>query len=126
MIMSFDIWSHTLPCFEIYGTEGSLRVPDPNIFGGPVLLKTRDEKDWQEIALTHGYSENSRSLGLADMAMAIRSGGPFRANGEIAFHVLDIMQAVGESSKNGTHSILSSTCKQPEPMAPDLKEGELR
>jgi len=116
IITSFDVWSHQLPRIEIYGSEGTLSVPDPNTFGGPVYLRKAHEKEWQEIPLTHGYTENSRGIGIADMAYAIRSGRQHRANGELAYHVLDIMQAFHDSSREGKHIELTSQCERPAPL----------
>ncbi len=114
-IMSFDIWQADLPRIEIYGTEGSISVPDPNGFGGPVRMMRRGAS-WTEMPLSHGFAENSRGIGLNDMAAGIRDGRPHRASGELAFHVLDIMQAVHEASDLGRRVELGSSCPRPEPM----------
>ena len=74
IITSFDVWAAELPRIEIYGTEGTLSVPDPNTFGGPVRVRRAGASEWSEIPLTHGYAENSRGIGVADMAYALRSG----------------------------------------------------
>ena len=105
---SFDIWDSQLPRIEIYGTAGTLCIPDvdplegPNVFGGPVLIKTKETsrwrgvprkpelRDWDELSVIHKYNENSRGLGLSDMAYAIRDRRPNRASGEMAYHVLEI------------------------------------
>jgi predicted dehydrogenase len=116
LITSFDVWDHQLPWIEIYGTTGSLIVPDPNTFGGPVKVRLPGMEAWSEIPLTHGYAQNSRSLGLADMACALRSGRPPRASGEMCYHVLDIMHAIHEASDQGRHIALASTCTQPAPL----------
>ncbi|MFO7632789.1 MAG: gfo/Idh/MocA family oxidoreductase, partial [Caldilinea sp.] len=58
-----------------------------------------------------------RGLGLADMAGGIRSGRAHRANGELAYHVLDIMHAIHDASAEGRHVLLESTCERPEAMA---------
>ncbi len=121
LITSFDVWSHSLPRIEIYGTEGSLSVPDPNTFGGPVLVSMAGSREWQEVPLTYGYTGNSRGIGLADMAYAMRSGRMHRANGEMAYHVLDVMQSFLESSEQGRHIELTSTCERPAP----LRTGDL-
>ncbi|MDI6828220.1 MAG: Gfo/Idh/MocA family oxidoreductase, partial [Armatimonadota bacterium] len=68
IITSFDVWAANLPRIEIYGTEGSLSVPDPNTFGGPVRIRRAGDKEWADVPLSHGYAENSRGLGVADMA----------------------------------------------------------
>jgi predicted dehydrogenase len=114
-IMSFDVWAAELPRIEIYGTEGSLSVPDPNGFGGPVRLM-RKGGSWTEMPLSHGFVADSRGIGLNDMAAAIRDGRPHRASGDLAFHVLDVMQAVHESSDRGCHVEISSPCARPAAM----------
>ncbi len=123
VIMSFDIWTHTLPRIEVHGTLGSLQCPDPNCFGGPVNASAPG--GFTEIPLTHGYTENSRGIGVADMARAIRTGRPHRCNGQLAFHVLDVMCAFEESADSGTHIAIQSTCERPAPMQRGLIEGEL-
>ena len=118
IITSFDVWSHQLPRIEVYGTEGTLSVPDPNTFGGPVYLRRPEDKEWQEIPLTHGYTQNSRGIGVADMAHAMHSGRPHRASGNLAYHVLDIMQAFHDASQDGHHIQLTSMCERPAPLPP--------
>jgi predicted dehydrogenase len=103
IITSFDVHASTLPPIEIYGTAGSLRVPDPNTFGGPVHLRRAGEREWTNVPLTGGPEQQSRGIGLAEMAEAIRSGGWHRASGDLAFHVLDIMHAIHEASADGRH-----------------------
>lgn len=120
LLTSFDVWSHHLPAIEIYGTEGTLSVPDPNTFAGPVLLHRANDPTWQEIPLTHGYTANSRGIGLVDMATATRAGRPHRASGELAYHVLDIMEALHTSSSEGRHIELTSQCERPAPLNPGV------
>ena len=124
IITTFDVWAAELPRIEVYGTEGTLSVPDPNGFGGPVRMQ-KGRGPWEEVPLTHGYAENSRGIGVADMAYAIRSGRPHRASGELAYHVLDIMHAFHDASREGRHIMLESTCKQPAPLPTDLEPGKL-
>ncbi|MEO7018562.1 MAG: Gfo/Idh/MocA family oxidoreductase [Ktedonobacteraceae bacterium] len=124
LIMSFDVWSHHLPRIEVYGTEGSLSVPDPNTFGGPVSLHRAGEKGWQEIPLTHGYTENSRGLGLADMVNAMSEKRQHRANGALAYHVLDTIEAFLQSSNEGQHIILSSSCERPAAFEPGTQNWD--
>jgi predicted dehydrogenase len=125
IVTSFDVWRANLPPIEIYGTEGSLGVPDPNGFGGPVRLHRKGEKDWTEVPLSHVYDQNSRGLGVADMAAAIAGARPHRASGELTFHVLDIMHALHESSDAGRHLVLASSCVQPAPLPVGLKPGQV-
>lgn len=115
LITSFDVWGHALPHMEIYGSQGTLSLPDPNTFGGPVRLWRAGESSWEDMSLVPGYSNNSRGLGVADMAEAIQSGVPHRANANLAYHVLDIIQAILDSSRAGKHIQLTSTCERPEP-----------
>ena len=112
IITSFDTWAHNLPPIEIHGSLGSLSVPDPNMFDGTVKLYR--EGKWEEVPLTHGYAENSRGIGVADMAYAIQEGRPHRASGELTFHVLDAMHGFLEASQQGRHYILESQGVRPE------------
>lgn len=126
MITSFDVFGgHQLPRIEVYGSLGTLSVPDPNTFGGPVLLKRHDAKEWKEIPLSHGYAENGRGLGVLDMAYAIRNGRPHRANGELAYHVLEAMHGFHDSSDEGKHYLMQSSCERPAPMPQQLIRGIL-
>src|SRR5512135_542580 len=80
VITSFDVYAHHLPRIEIYGSAGSLSVPDPNKFGGSVRVRPAAGEDWSEVPLTHS-SEVGRGIGVADMAYALRQGRPPRASG---------------------------------------------
>jgi predicted dehydrogenase len=113
IVTSFDVWAHQMPPIEIYGTEGTLSVPDPNTFGGSVSIRKAQDKVWSTVPLTHAWDTNSRGIGLADMAHAMRTGRLHRANGDMAYHVLDIMEAIHESSRDGQHITLMSTCEKP-------------
>lgn len=124
IITSFDVAGANLPRIEVHGTAGSISIPDPNIFGGKVMLKKPGE-EWAEVEHTHIYDENSRGLGLADMAMAIRNGRSHRANGELAYHVLDLMHAFHDSAEQGTHVEVESSCERPLPFPTDLNHGQL-
>lgn len=111
---SFDAFGgSSLPPIEIYGSEGTLLVPDPNTFGGPVKIRKRDEKQFTEVPLSFGHSTNSRGLGVADMAYAILNGEDYRAKGELAYHVLEVMHGFHDSSTNGTHYVMESCCIRP-------------
>ena len=125
IITSFDVWDANLPYIEIYGSTGSLKVPDPNGFGGPVLIKRAGQSQWMEIPLTHGYAENSRGVGVADMAYSILSGRKHRANVDLTYHVLDIMHAIHDSSNEGKHIQLESTLTRPSALPLGLLPGTL-
>ena len=124
VIMSFDIWGHHLPEIEIHGTEGSLSVPDPNRFDGEVLSIKGRAGDWDKIPLSH-TTNIGRGAGVADMAYAIQSGRPHRASGDLAFHVLDIIEALEESSAQGQHVEIKSTLDQPMALPAGLRDGAL-
>ncbi len=125
VVTTFDVYSSTLPKLEIYGTEGGLRLPDPNNFGGTVYVQRGRNETWEEVPLSHGYTENMRGLGVADMAAALASGRPHRANGDLAYHVLDVMCAVLESSESGRHVSIVSSCSRPAPLQAELPFGVL-
>ncbi len=110
---SFDIWEAHPPSFQIHGTQGTLRLPDPNTFGGPLFLQKEIQDEPEEILLESKNIDNCRGIGVADMANAIRNGGRHRANGEMAYHVLEIMHAILDSSAKGRHIDLKSSCARP-------------
>lgn len=113
LIMSFDVWRASMPPIEIYGSEGTLSVPDPNTFGGPVRVYKPGHNEWEDIEITKPFADNSRGLGVADMARALREGGAARANGALTYHVLDIMHAVHDASSQGRNVELASTFERP-------------
>jgi predicted dehydrogenase len=123
--MSFDVPRHRHRPIELYGTAGSLSVPDPNRFFGAIELATA-AKDWTEQPTEHPYaSGNYRIIGVADMAHAIRSGRPHRASGELAFHALEVMEAFQESSDRGTHVTIESRPERPALLPTTLQFGSL-
>jgi len=122
LVMSFDVWKHNLPRLEIYGSEGSLALPDPNGFGGPVRLFRAGDDDWQEIPLSH--DTGMRGLGAADMCNAIAENRPHRASGELAYHVLDIMQSIVAAGHEQRVIELESSCQRPEPLPADAALSE--
>ncbi|MEI6278249.1 MAG: Gfo/Idh/MocA family oxidoreductase [Verrucomicrobiae bacterium] len=123
LVTSFDVQSHSMPNIEIYGSEGTLSVPDPNTFGGPVRIRRHDDSDWREIPLEFGYADNSRGLGVADMIAAEQGGHEHRANAQTAYHVLDIMHSILDSSESGQHIELVSSMTRPLPMPEGLEEA---
>ncbi|MCC7208974.1 MAG: Gfo/Idh/MocA family oxidoreductase [Anaerolineae bacterium] len=123
-VASFDVWDHHLPRIEIYGSEGSLSVPDPNTFHGPVLVRRASAETWTEAPLSHP-TNMQRGIGPADMAYAIRTGRPHRASGALAYHVLDAMHALVEASDRRTHIALQSMVERPAPIPTSLLPGTL-
>jgi predicted dehydrogenase len=125
IITTFDVWAANLPRIEIYGTAGSLSVPDPNSFGGTVRVRRAGAQDWSDIPWSHGYTDNSRGIGVADMAYGLASGRPHRASGDLAYHVLDVMQAFEDASQMGRHIEITSACPRPAALPLGLRPGEL-
>ena len=123
VVMSFDVHLHSNRFIEIHGIDASLSAPDPNGFGGKVRVSSG--REWEERPLTHGYTDNMRSIGLADMCVAIRTGRAHRCNGELAQHVLEIMAAFGESSIQERHITLTSQPTRPAPLRSGLADGQL-
>lgn len=125
IVTSFDVWKHNLPCIEIYGTEGSISVPDPNTFGGPVCYQKKTG-EWFDMPLVYGYQENSRGLGVCDMAVALRTNRKPRADVSLTYHVLDIMEGFHDSSDKGIVFPIESTCSKPIQMVKTLLKGEVK
>lgn len=125
LLTTFDVWHTNLPLLEIYGTEGSLSVGDPNGFGGPIHVRRAGAGEWTAMPLSHIYAEGNRGIGIADMAYALRSGRPHRASGDLAFHVLDIMDTLLESSLAGEYLDLQTTCERPAMIPVGLRQGTL-
>lgn len=123
--MSFDVSGHKHTPLEIYGTDATLIVPDPNHFGGQVeLLRTGGE--WTNVDTDQPYADgNYRSIGLADMAHAIVEDRPHRANGDLALHVLEVMEAFEKSSKSGQVVEITTPVTRPAPLATSIVDGKL-
>jgi predicted dehydrogenase len=119
---SFDVQSSRLRNIEIYGTEATLSVPDPNTFGGPVAIRKRGEREWTEIPLSHGNAEQSRGIGLADMIRGVQQSRPHRASLELSSHVLDLMESIVRASDEGSHVAPRTTCERPAALAPGLPD----
>ena len=113
LMMSFDVWAGRLPYIEVYGTGGSLSVPDPNGFGGTVQIFTAGAKDWAPAPEAGGYRGAARGYGVSDLASALTSGTAHRANGEIAYHVLDVMEALLTAADSRHSADVTSTCDRP-------------
>ncbi len=125
LVMSFDVWHHSNHNIEIHGKKGSLQVPDPNGFGGPVKINKPGDDGWQNVQLSHTYTDNMRSIGVADMAYAIKYNRKNRCSGELAYHVLDVMIALIESAEKREFINVESTVQQPAALPTGLNNGEL-
>ena len=126
LLSSFEVYRHGHNPIELYGEQGSLLVPDPNQFTGPVKLFRREwpyADGFKEVPLVYGHTTPSRSIGAADMAMAIKTGRPHRASSELAFHVLDVILSFEKSSQLGVKVEITSTCERPAPLPLGLEDG---
>jgi len=119
--ISFEIWATRVPGFEVYGTAGTIAVPDPNMFSDPVsvaaVTETATQPEFDEVPVEAGYAEAGRGVGLSDLARAIETGRPHRASGELAFHVLDVMESILRAGREHSTIELTSTVARPEPVA---------
>lgn len=128
---SWDVFRHSNHPIELHGTEGSLRLPDPDTFGGTISLSERgaDWADFQSESELYGavnwpYAApdraNYRMLGVADLARALKTGRKPRASGDLALHVLEIMEAILASGESRESVAVNGTVNQP----PLLQEDE--
>jgi predicted dehydrogenase len=136
-LVSWDVWVTHLPYIEIYGSDGSLSVPDPDSFGGTPAVRRPTEEDehtedtpapgvlpWTPFPLSHS-PDVGRGIGVADMALAIRTGRTHRASAELALHILEILLAFEQSSETGEAVELQTTCERPAPLPLGLLRGQL-
>jgi len=114
--VSFEVWESRVPLFEVYGTAGTLSVPDPNQFDDTVSIATAADRTWTDVPFEAGYADAGRGVGLADLARAVETGRPHRASGELAFHVLEIMESIIHAGRSHEVVTLSSTAARPEPV----------
>ena len=133
--LSFDVQNHARNHMELYGSKGTIVVPDPNMFGGPVLISKELGSEWKEFSVEDMYlgktniinhsgrsneapkQSNYRGIGLSEMIYAIENNKPHRCSGELAFHVLDIIDTVIHAAKKNQEVEIKSTCKKPEPIS---------
>ena len=113
---SFDIHHGWGNAITIYGSKGTMKVPDPNNFKGDVMVRGAKDEEWTLVEPKHAYGENSRGLGVLDIALAIRDGRPHRASGELALHVLETMLSFERSSTEGRHVTLETSPARPAPL----------
>jgi predicted dehydrogenase len=126
---SWDIWSHKRAHMELYGTEGTLYVPDPNFFGGKLEVAGRDGVISKVEAWDHPFGKenqvhpqgavaNYRTAGLADMAAALTDGRDARCSLERALHGVEVMTACLKSGETGQFITLQTTCTRPAALGP--------
>lgn len=142
MNISFDIWHSNLPMFEIYGTDGTLEVPDPNMSGGrprvyrkertlDVLYNdSRETKEKQDtsVELPELYphiGDYTRGIGVLDLACAIDEKRKPRVNAEMACHVIEAITGMMESAQDKKVYEMKTTCEKPEPIKTGTPAGRI-
>ncbi len=125
VVQSFDVWHGNVAPLIIHGSEGSMLVGDPNSFGDAVQTRMRGDAEWQPVGFEHGFAENSRGVGVLDIAHAIQEGRPNRASGDLALHVLEVMRAFTDSSESGQHVLMQTQVERPAAMKESEFSGDL-
>ncbi|MGQ2905648.1 MAG: Gfo/Idh/MocA family protein [Neoaquamicrobium sediminum] len=126
---SWDVWKHGHAPIELYGEEGTIFVPDPNFFGGDVMMTNRTDAvkklpKWEHAFAVpnqqhaQGMMANYRASGLADMALGILEGRPHRCSLELSLHVIDVMTGILRSGETGRFVAMRTTCERPEALSP--------
>lgn len=128
---SWDVCAHRHENMELYGTDGSLYLPDPNFFGGEVYLAKQDGDTTAIASRNHAFEipnakdgqgndrANYRCAGLADMAVAVATGRPHRCSLELATHVVEIMTAILQSAEERRWIDMVTACERPDALLPD-------
>ncbi len=128
LTMSFDVFRLSAQmenCIELWGLDGAVHTPDPNMFSGEARFAKAGSSAWEPADNTFLYNENMRLIGLADMAAGIELGRPHRCSGELAYHVTDVMCSILESAEKRQYVPIASTCGRPAPLRDGLAPGEL-
>ncbi len=120
---TFDVYYPYQARLEVYGSKGTMFVPDPNGFGGPVKVYRPEDGEVREMPLLFDYKENSRALGLADMARALETGRTPRCDYTQTRHVLEILTAFQKSSDAGARYTLETRYTRLPPMENEPMHG---
>lgn len=119
LMLSFDTHGSRTPFIEVFGTEGTLSLADPNYFDGPVELKPQDGGDWREVPLVNPWRENLRGIGVWEMTHAITGGAHSRIEFQAGVHVLEVMERIILSSTRGVWEKIEAHVRRPEAMPID-------
>jgi predicted dehydrogenase len=127
---SWDVWKHghSNP-IELYGTDGTMLVPDPNFFGGRVAYTDAGGDYTDADTTTAAFAApnwpaanpsraNYRMLGVADMIEAANQGREPRASGRLAAHVVDVMESILASAAEKKFVKMRSTVERPPALTP--------
>lgn len=113
LLTSFEAVATRQPHIEVHGTGGSLIVPDPNGFGGSVMIRRRGDSEWSARPASAGYQDSGRGTGVVDLAGSLAAGRPHRASAELALHVLDVMEALLTAARGQASVPVASSCTLP-------------
>jgi predicted dehydrogenase len=137
LLASWDVWAHRHANMELYGTGGSLYVPDPNFFGGDVLATAKNGAPEPLPKWDHPFGvdnqkngagdmvANYRSAGVADLADAVKKHRDARCSIDRALHAVEIMTAIQKSGETGKFVDIKTKCTQPKLLSPDEARGLL-
>ncbi len=119
LLTTFDVQASELPRIEVFGERGTLALPDPNTFKGPVRVRTATDDAWREVPAVPGFASNARGIGALDLAAAHRAGRAPRASGNLASHVLDVLEGGLTALRTGARVEIDSRPDRPAPLTPD-------
>ncbi|MBQ7337373.1 MAG: Gfo/Idh/MocA family oxidoreductase [Clostridia bacterium] len=111
---SFDIFGATAPKIEVYGEKGTMVLPDPNCFDGPVMIRRYRDKEWRPMIQFVEYEGFGRGIGVMDMIKAIEQDKAHKASAELAYHVTDVILTMDEAAQAKQELKVASTVAQPE------------
>lgn len=135
---SWDVYSHGHHNIELYGTEGTVYVPDPNFFGGDVVISDQSGTKTKVEPWDHPFGKvnqtdnsgnqraNYRTAGLADMMQSVEQGRPARCGLDVALHAVDVMTSLLKAGESGAVVTLTTTCERPAPLGPDEAQALLK
>jgi predicted dehydrogenase len=109
IMVSFEVWGSRLPTIEVYGTRGTIIVPDPNKFNDIPEIYTEENREWRSVDECAGFKDSGRGHGLSEMASAISEGRPHRASGELGFHVLEVMETILTTARDNKRVAITSS-----------------
>jgi predicted dehydrogenase len=116
LLTTFDVAASDLPRFEVFGEEGTLALPDPNTFAGPVRRRSANDGAWHEVPPVPGFGGNARGIGALELRLANAAGRPPRASGDLASHVLDVLEAALTAVRSGQRVGIDSRPSRPAPL----------
>ncbi len=119
--MHYPYWEADMPFLRVYGTEGSMDVPDLNKYEGPILVRN-NKGEVTEYPLQFGFTENSRGMGLSDMANAMRNGVTYRANADFGLHIAEVLCDIQKSAVDSKEYVIENKCEIPEQLPMNLPD----